>query len=80
MLPISDDLENILTPMQLMTLCIAEHDGWELYFVRRDGLEVTVPIIRDSGSNIYGVIEADGAFNAYSDIRVRIYPEVSKHH
>jgi hypothetical protein len=75
--PIPDNLENILNPMQLMTLRNAENDGWELCFVRRDGLEVPVPVIKGADSKIVGVIEEDGRFNANSSIRIRISPEES---
>jgi len=74
--PIPDNLENIINPMQLITLRSAEVDGWELYFVRREGLEVPVPVVRGYDNEAIGVIEEDGNFNADSKIRVRISPEV----
>ena len=77
MSPIPDNLENILNPMQLMTLRNAENNGWELYFVRREGLDVPVPVIKGIGTRVIGIIEANGQFNAEAEIRVRDDPEVS---
>jgi len=73
--PIPDDLENILNPLQLITLRNAENEGWELCFVRREGLEVPVPVIRGADRKAIAVIEKDGNFNGYPKIRIRINPE-----
>ena len=75
--PVPDNLEKILSPGQLLTLRNAESNGWELYFVRREGLDVPIPVIKGIGSHSIGVIEADGQFNAEADIRLRNGHEVS---
>ena len=77
MSPIPDNLENVLNPSQLLTLRNAESNGWELYFVRREGLDVAIPVIKGIGSQSIGIIEADGQFNAEAGIRLRSESEVS---
>ena len=74
---VPENLENILNPSQLLTLRNAESNGWELYFVRREGLDVPIPVIKGIGSQAIGVIEADGQFNTEADIRLRNGHEVS---
>ena len=78
MTPIPDDLEKILSPLQLMTLRTAENEGWELYFVRRDGLEVPIPFIKGADSKTIGIIDKDGKFNAETEIRIRISPDAQE--
>jgi len=56
------NLENILTPTQLITLQIAEDNGWELYFVKQEGLEPPVAGIKDSDSHTIGIIDENGNF------------------
>jgi len=71
------NLEGIITPVQLMTLKIAEEKGWELYFVRREGLEVPVVGIKNTRSKTIGVIDEDGNFYENPVVRTRINPELS---
>ena len=75
MSPIPDDLDIILNPLQLMTLRNAENEGWELCFVRREGLEVPIPVIKGADSKSIAVIEENGNFNGEAEIRIRMSPE-----
>jgi len=72
--PIPDELEHILNPQQIMTLRDAENEGWELCFVRREGLEVPLPVIKGADDQIFAVIEEDGKFNGAAEIKVRNNP------
>ena len=72
---IRDNLENVLSTLQLMTLRNAENEGWELYFVRRDGLEIPIPVIKGADSKTIGIIDEDGNFNAETEIRIRTSPD-----
>jgi hypothetical protein len=76
MKPIPDNYENVLSAMQLMTLQIIEKRGWELYFVRRDGLDVPIPAVRSADGKTIGVIEEDGNLNTTPNIRIRLNPEM----
>ena len=71
------NLEGIITPEQLMTLRVAEEDGWELYFLRQEGLEVPVVGIKNTRSKAIGVIDEDGNFNVNPVVNIRINPELS---
>jgi len=69
--PIPDDLEDILSTLQLMALHQIESFGWELRFVRRPPAQTPVPVVfNDDGSKI-GVLEDDGRINLETDIKIR---------
>jgi hypothetical protein len=76
MKPIPDNFESVLNALQLMTLRNIEQSGWELYFIRRDGLDIPVPVVRSADGETIGVIEVDGRLNTTSNIRVRLNPEL----
>jgi len=71
MIPIPGNLDMILSSLQLITLCEAENEGWELCFVRREGLKIPVPVIKGSDRETVAVIEEDGNFNGDPKIRIR---------
>ena len=76
MTPIPGNLDIILNSLQLITLYEAENEGWELCFVRREGLRIPVPVIKGSDRKTVGVIEEDGNFNGDPEIRIRNKAEV----
>ena len=69
--PIPDDYENLLTPMQLMALRNIAGFGWELRFVRRDGIDIPIPVVYSDQGRRIGVIEEDGKLNLEPEIRLR---------
>lgn len=69
--PIPDDYENLLTPLQLMALRNIASFGWELRFVRREGLDMPIPVVHGADGKKIGVIEADGNINLNSTISLR---------
>jgi len=75
MSPIPDDLEGVLKSVQLMTLRNIEQRGWKLYFIRREGLDVPVPVVKHADAKTIGVIEEDGNLNTSPNIKIRINPE-----
>jgi exosome complex RNA-binding protein Rrp4 len=68
------NLEKI-TPAQLMTLRIAEENGWALYFVRQDCPGAPVVGIMNTANKAIGVIDESGNYVENSSIRTRINPE-----
>ena len=70
MAPVPRNLDIILNSLQLITLYEAVNEGWELLFVRREGLNDPVPVIKGSDKKI-GIIEKDGNFNGNPEIRIR---------
>jgi hypothetical protein len=71
------NLENILTPAQLLTLRISEEYGWDLYFVRRENLEFPLVGIMNVTNKSVGVIDKDGNYIENPAIETRINPEIS---
>ena len=74
MKPIPDNFESFLNTTQLMTLRNLETRGWRLYFIRRDGLQVPIPVVMDADGKTTGVIEEGGNLNTTPNIRLRINP------
>jgi len=69
--PVPDDYENLLTPVQLMALRNIANFGWELRFVRREGIDVPVPVVKGADGQAIGVIDEDGNLDTHSDIQFR---------
>ncbi|MBL1276883.1 MAG: hypothetical protein COB30_012435 [Ectothiorhodospiraceae bacterium] len=69
--PIPDNLDDILSPFQLMALHRIESFGWELRFVRRPSSEAAIPVVFSDDGNKIGVLEDDGRINLDSDIKIR---------
>ncbi|MFQ5470980.1 MAG: hypothetical protein ACE5EH_11860 [Gammaproteobacteria bacterium] len=68
---IPEDYAKLLTPLQLMALRNIENFGWVLKFVRREGLDVPIPVVTGTDGTSYGVIEDDGRLNMTPDITIR---------
>lgn len=75
MQPIPDNIESVLNAMQMVALRDIEQRGWKLYFVRREGLAVPMPVIRSDDGKRIGIIEQGGNINTTPDIKIRINPE-----
>jgi len=69
--PVPDDYENLLTPLQMMGLRNIANFGWELRFVRREGVDVPVPVVKGADGQAIGVIDEDGNLDTNPDIRLR---------
>lgn len=74
MKPIPDNFESVLNAMQLMTLHDIEKHGWRLYFIRQDGLDVPLPVVKSADGKAIGVIEESGNLNKTPNIRIRLNP------
>jgi len=69
--PIPGDFESLLTPPQLMALRNIASFGWELHFVRREGVEIPIPVVHTADGRKIGVIEEDGNINLNPKITFR---------
>lgn len=69
--PIPADYKSLLTEVQLMALHNVENFGWTLHFIRREGLDKPITVIKGSNGSTIGVIEEDGNLNMNPDIKVR---------
>jgi hypothetical protein len=61
--PIPDDLYRRLTASQVFTLQRIRSFGYELQFVRREGLPEAIPFVASPNVSTVGVLEADGSVN-----------------
>lgn len=61
--PIPDDLYRRLTASQVFTLKRIQSFGYELQFVRREGLPEAIPFVASPNVSTFGVLEADGSVN-----------------
>lgn len=71
---IPNHLEKSLNSKQILTLRKLKNNGWELCFIRRDGLDGPVPVIKNERSKNIGVIDKDGNLNTNPSISVRKSP------
>ena len=69
--PIPADYENLLTASQMVALRSIEGYGWSLHFVRREGLEIPIPVIKGADGVAIGMIDEDGNLNMNPDINIR---------
>jgi hypothetical protein len=69
--PVPDDYENLLSPLQLMALRNIAHFGWKLRFVRREGVDIPVPVVNGADGKAIGVIDEDGNLDPDPDIQLR---------
>ena len=69
--PIPPDFKSLLTEVQLMALHNVENFGWTLHFIRREGLETPITVIKGANGKTIGVIEEDGNLNMNPDITLR---------
>ena len=69
--PIPEKLEDWLTNDQVEAIKHIEELGWQLRFIRREGLDHPVPVVyRIDGSNI-GVLDEEGKIDMNPHITVR---------
>lgn len=71
MAPIPVNIEKILNPAQLMAIRNVGKFGWELQFVRRNGLEIPVPVVKGPNGEAIGVIDENGNIVTNPDITIR---------
>jgi len=70
-LPIPDDLKEVLNDAQLQALQAIDGMGWELQFVRRPLFQGVVPVIVNSEDNSRGILEENGEINMLPNTAVR---------
>ena len=71
MAPIPANLNKLLNQAQLLAIQKVGQFGWELQFVRRNGLEVPLPVIKGPNGEAVGIIDEDGNIDTNPDIVVR---------
>ena len=69
--PIPPDYKTLLNPSQLVALNSIQGYGWTLQFVRREGLDVPLPVIRGADGKAIATIDEDGNLNMKPDIIIR---------
>jgi len=69
--PIPPDYKTLLNPSQLVALNSIQGYGWTLQFVRREGLDVPLPVIRGADGKAIATIDEDGNLNMNPDIVIR---------
>ncbi|MES9993211.1 MAG: hypothetical protein ABW098_14745 [Candidatus Thiodiazotropha sp.] len=68
---VPDNLKELLSDLQLMSLNKMKDFGWELLFIRRPLFQDVVPVVSDHDGIKIGIIEGDGRINLEPDIRLR---------
>lgn len=68
---VPENLKEILSEFQIMTLNKIAGFGWELMFVRRPLLQEVVPVVRNHEGAQVGVLEKDGRINLEPKIDLR---------
>lgn len=68
---IPPDYKTLLNPSQLQALNSIEGFGWTLHFVRREGMEVPLPVIKGADGKAIATIDEDGNLNMNPDIHIR---------
>ena len=68
---IPSDYESLLTASQMVALRSIEGYGWSLHFIRREGLEVPIPVIKGADGVAIGMIDEDGNLNMNPNINIR---------
>jgi hypothetical protein len=69
--PIPDNLDDILSDDQTLTLRQIERFGWQLKFVRRPVFQQPIPVVVNADGTQIGVLEEDGRLNLNHDIKLR---------
>lgn len=64
------DLQQRLTELQFLAVRRIEDFGWDLKFVRREGLKEPIVVVCNSGAQL-GVLEADGRLNLQHNLKIR---------
>lgn len=61
--PIPPDLYRQLTASQIFAIRRIENFGYQLRFVRRQGLPEAIPFVASPNVSTFGVVEPDGSIN-----------------
>jgi len=69
--PIPPDYKTLLNPSQIVALNTIQGYGWTLHFVRREGLDTPLPVIRGADGKAIATIDEDGNLNMKPDIKIR---------
>ena len=69
--PIPADYKRLLTSSQLQALRSIENFGWTLKFIRREGRDVPLPVIKGADGKSIGVIDEDGNLDMNPKIIIR---------
>ncbi len=69
--PIPADIQDVLSPDQMMTLRQLENFGWQVAFVRRPLFQESVIVVSSTDNGKIGVLEDNGQLNLQPDIRIR---------
>ena len=77
--PIPPDYKSLLNPSQLQALNSIAGFGWTLQFVRREGLDVPLPVIRGADGKAVATIDEDGNLDMNPKIVIRDDPADVEH-
>ena len=69
--PIPEELESLLNAAQLKALMGIKPFGWTLEFVRQPMFQDPVPVVVNTDSDTYGVLEKDGRVNVDVPLELR---------
>jgi len=69
--PIPANVEKLLNPLQLMAIRNVGNFGWELHFVRRNGVDIPVPVVKGADGKAIGVIDENGRVDTNSKLIIR---------
>jgi len=69
--PIPADYQRLLTSSQLQALRSIENFGWSLKFIRREGRDIPLPVIKGADGKSIGVIDEDGNLDMNPKIIIR---------
>ena len=67
----SDNLDEALNELQLLSLSKMEGFGWMLAFIRKPLFQEIVPVLFHPDSNKFGILDGDGTLNIKPDIKFR---------
>lgn len=70
-LPVPDNLEELLNRRQMQALQHIESFGWQLRFVRRPLFQEPIPVILSPRGDRYAILERDGRINITHDLNIR---------
>lgn len=68
---IPENLQDLLSELQMLALRRMESFGWTLRFVRRPLFQEPIPVVFSADGETIGVLEEDGRVNMQPDIEVR---------
>ena len=77
--PIPPDYKSLLNASQLQALNSIAGFGWTLQFVRREGLDVPLPVIRGADGKAVATIDEDGNLDMNPKIIIRDDPADVEH-